>query len=84
MSMVNKTGFLVQHELCTNRFDESEWDSKLRRNHEERWCECTELHGCSSCKDVKIWSPETKKCSKNFQKMLHLFELAIYSCFFLW
>ena len=54
MSMVNKTGFLVQHELCTSRFDESEWDSKLRRNHEERWCECTELHGCSSCKDVKI------------------------------
>ena len=47
ISVINETGFLVQHESCEwrCRLNESVYNSKQKWDHDECRCECKKLDG---------------------------------------
>ena len=61
MSRVNKTRFVVQHELwkCKCGLNETLCNSNEKWDHDECWCKCKELDDWSSCRDDYMWNPST-------------------------
>ena len=64
MSGVNERRFLVQRESCACkcRLNESVFNLKEKRNHNECRCESKELNDWSSNKDDYMWNPSACDC----------------------
>lgn len=63
----NESRLLVQHETCEYIYglNESVFNSKQKRNHNECRCQYKELDDCSSCKNDYMRNPSAFHCKCN-------------------